>query len=157
MQQEAFFLSQERPGLEWLRNTWSIPREEPLAAKGDLGGGLMKARIQVVASAFSTFPEAHFPPWLGAWGLHPQRLCQVPPCTFARSQETCIQISPGIYDTMGIQVLDLTHFHCVTFRNSLFSLQASVSSCIKYRDEYSRCYLYQSRQIYWIHCVFLLF
>lgn len=86
MQQEAFLSFQERPGLGWLRDTWSISREGPPEAKEELGGGggLMKGRIHGVA-----FPEAHFPPRGGMRPLPPEALPS-PPCAFFKfSRKVC--------------------------------------------------------------------
>ena len=50
-----------------------FPRERPPEAKEAVGEGLMKGRIHVVASAFSTFPT------LGVvWGPCPKVFFQLP-------------------------------------------------------------------------------
>lgn len=131
VQQEAFLSFQGRPALGWLKDTWSVPREQPPEAKEALQGGLMKGSVHMMASAFSASPEAHFLPWGWCGAPAPDALLSslVPSLSFpgkfavyilvfARSQETYTQIP------------DLSHSHCVTFGDSLLTVQASMSSYI---------------------------
>lgn len=151
MQQGAFLSFQQRPGLGWLRDTWCVPRERPPEAKGVLVEGPMKESIHVVVSAFSAFPTLG---WCGAPAQDTLPSSLVPSLSFPGKFPACILVFARSQKTC-IQVLDLFHFHCVTFEYSLLTLQDLVSSCIKYRSKWSRYSTYQSKHIYWMHYLYI--
>lgn len=139
-----------------LKDTWSVPRERPPKAKGILGGDLMKGRVHMLASAFSAFPKAHFLPWEWCGPNVPRCFAKFPSLSFPGKFAIYILVFARIQETCT-QVPDLSHSHCVTFGDSLRTSPGLLVLMYLIQEQMKQYYNYQSKCIYWMHSMDLLF